>query len=506
MAALNLQGVADVVWDLEVLNGDGQTVWQQRISSTQYGDSAGSASYVGPCDAAGDVAEPGVCDPTLLVCTNAHLAFPGDYATATTPCAVATQATDCAYTINYNMNDVNVYVVGVYDTAVTSPGAFGAIQPQIADLVPFQNPTWDDVVADNIRGDGDTITPLNRNFECKENQDVFVQFDVALMRPAQQGFFDIAVNFNSIFCSAKFDCAYEAAAAAGSCSAGACAAGTFHKDYPLTSTCTADSDCVVRSDINLLHTATSGRSTTFVLGFACTAGADTATTGTGDRSTQLYLDNLTLYCGADGADTDTLGDTIFYINTSQDNDGNLCTAGSMGACDNVSTTNNSFAGSATHVAAAGTYFYQAAVYSGSEQLPATTGSYNKAYWNVALGVIKPAATAAATKCTLRTKGTADDPANFGDLVYQNAIANGAVYPYLEWDIDFATCGAEPLMFGVTDAMVSTAYTGTTLEDRDGDNVIEATNQPWSGTAYTGSGNGEDDLYFDNASAIANPTN
>jgi hypothetical protein len=53
VAALNLQGVGDVVWDVEVVNGadPAQVVWQRRLASSGYGDGAGSASYVGPCDA-----------------------------------------------------------------------------------------------------------------------------------------------------------------------------------------------------------------------------------------------------------------------------------------------------------------------------------------------------------------------------------------------------------------------------------------------------------------------
>jgi len=45
--------VGDAVWDLQVVNSDTPPVpvWQQRITSSEYGDSVGNASYVGPCDA-----------------------------------------------------------------------------------------------------------------------------------------------------------------------------------------------------------------------------------------------------------------------------------------------------------------------------------------------------------------------------------------------------------------------------------------------------------------------
>jgi len=41
---------------------------------------------------------------------------------------------------------------------------------------------------------------------CTENTDTLVTYNLAIMRDADQGFFDIAVNFEDIFCSAKVDC------------------------------------------------------------------------------------------------------------------------------------------------------------------------------------------------------------------------------------------------------------------------------------------------------------
>ena len=151
IAALSLAGVGDVVWDVEVVNGRAptpDTVWQRRLSSSAYGDGAGSASYVGPCDA----------DPAVAGHT------------------------------------VRVWVVGVYSSPVTSLGAFargapgGAAGPALA----FHNPT--------------AAAPLEREVVCQPDADVPVRFDVALLRPAAQGFFDVAVSFDDVFCSAKLDC------------------------------------------------------------------------------------------------------------------------------------------------------------------------------------------------------------------------------------------------------------------------------------------------------------
>ena len=75
-----------------------------------------------------------------------------------------------------------------------------------------------------------------------ENTDVAVQFDITMARQADQGFFDVAVQFKDIFCSAKLDCQ------------------------------NADG-----SDLELLHTPAGARDMTVVLGFACT-GSLTGTT------------------------------------------------------------------------------------------------------------------------------------------------------------------------------------------------------------------------------------
>ena len=52
-------------------------------------------------------------------------------------------------------------------------------------------------------------TPLARSTTCAPNADTPVRFDITLMRRAEQGFFDVAVAFSDIFCSAKFDCRGE---------------------------------------------------------------------------------------------------------------------------------------------------------------------------------------------------------------------------------------------------------------------------------------------------------
>ena len=95
---------------------------------------------------------------------------------------------------------------------------------------------------------------ITRTVTCLADADVSVTFDITVMRAAQQGFFDIAVDLEDVFCSAKLDC------------------DTTHA-FPGFAT-----------------------DTTVVLALVCTAGPDTATT--------LYLDDLDVTCGAATASVD----------------------------------------------------------------------------------------------------------------------------------------------------------------------------------------------------------
>ncbi len=82
---------------------------------------------------------------------------------------------------------------------------------------------------------------------CRPNADSPVDFNLTLMRSAEQGFFDIAVEFEDIFCSAKVDCARDLLFNGGS------------------------------------------RDDTLVMAFACTAGPG--------ADTHLYLSDVHLVCG-----------------------------------------------------------------------------------------------------------------------------------------------------------------------------------------------------------------
>lgn len=94
---------------------------------------------------------------------------------------------------------------------------------------------------------------------CVDNADVPVTFTLTVMRRASQGFFDIAVNFSDLFCSAKFDCK-------------------------------RDVDGVETPLLLAFDPSTGERVDTAVLGLACTGGPDS--------DTHVYLQNPVLDCGS----------------------------------------------------------------------------------------------------------------------------------------------------------------------------------------------------------------
>ncbi len=107
----------------------------------------------------------------------------------------------------------------------------------------------------DLAGTFQNPTPVFRDFECLENQDTFVEFNLTIMREANQGFFDIAVTFDDIFCSAKLDC--------------------------------LDAD---DAPLELLFDGAE-RAQTVVMAFACTAGLN--------ESTTLYLSDVAIRCAGD---------------------------------------------------------------------------------------------------------------------------------------------------------------------------------------------------------------
>ncbi|HRE88285.1 MAG TPA: fibrinogen-like YCDxxxxGGGW domain-containing protein [Myxococcota bacterium] len=99
--------------------------------------------------------------------------------------------------------------------------------------------------------------PLVATARCLPNADAPVVFDLVIARSASQGFFDVAVEFDDIFCSAKLDCERS-------------------PGVPL----------------ELLTDALGVRALTAVVGFTCTAGDD--------ADTWLWMDRLVVTCEGGG--------------------------------------------------------------------------------------------------------------------------------------------------------------------------------------------------------------
>jgi alpha-tubulin suppressor-like RCC1 family protein len=126
--------------------------------------------------------------------------------------------------------------------------------------------------------------------DCVENADTPVVFNLTVLSPARQGFFDIAVNFEDVFCSAKLDTCYG---------------GT--PVYP-------------DDAIELLFDEDGMRGHTAVAAVACTAGPGN------DIDTTLYHSLFVVECG------DPTTPTIYSLNISEaSTPGNLARGTDPGA-------------------------------------------------------------------------------------------------------------------------------------------------------------------------------
>jgi len=310
-APLSLPGVEDGCYALTVKNAS-ETVWSKaHICGHSYGAGA-SVSYVGPCDASGT----GLHSVELVV---EGLCSGG-------PC-------------------VDANADGVWDN----------------DMGSYSNPC-------------PAGTPcIQTNIACSENADTRVTFDLAVMREANQGFFDIAVSFNDIFCSAKLDCAYPG------------------------ETASPDDDVEIR----LLHDADGQRGRTAVIGFACT-------TGTGDDETVLALTDVYVSC----YDFDWSSATI-----NPDQDGNV---------DIAAMIDNGEASDPPPI-------FAAQISRGTEALGSGGASANMVYWNIMLGYNDiPDENEDEAGCSVFLEGTALDGAD--DNAAIPATPSGVTYPIIVWNV------------------------------------------------------------------------
>ncbi len=325
VSPLTLPNVLDACYTLEVHNDAGALVWsQEHVCSSQFGNGLGAITYIGPCDATDNDETAGTHNTVTLALENLYTqtADPADL----TAGAIADDEWDnpCG---------------GYFDGSPVDPDS-------------------DDVAGPNADGHG----PCQLVYECLENEDVLVEFNLTIMRDANQGFFDIAVNFEDIFCSSKVDCTYDEAGA---------------------------------DPIELLHNpgAGNGRDQTVVVGRACTAGADAT-------ATFLHVSQTAIVCGHNGETAPIEGATLVeYLSI-------LAALGSGGNTqlvvqfdpasgdgnqdqDNLTVWGPGTGGTlevldpAPDVSAV---FFQNANYSGTEALTDELGnSYNKVYLNEAIG-------------------------------------------------------------------------------------------------------------------------
>ena len=205
VAPLDLEGIADACYSVRVLNrpvsglGTAGTVWSRtNVCSVQFGNNSGDVTYIGTCDA-----------------SDQNLTLAGIQ----------------------NTNTVELVIENICTGLCSTPAN------RLADPADYRNPC-------------PTTAPCRLERPCNENADVLVEFNLTLLRSAVQGFFDIAVNFEDIFCSAKFDCS----------------------DEPGLLFDPADVDA--------------GRQLTFIGAVVCTAGVGSA----GITATNLYLSDLSIQC------------------------------------------------------------------------------------------------------------------------------------------------------------------------------------------------------------------
>ena len=203
--------------------------------------------------------------------------------------------------------------------------------------------------------------------ECRENEDAAVAFNLTVVRDAKQGFFDIGVDFDDIFCSAKLDC----------------------RD-------------------GLLHDPTSGeRGMTAVIAFACTAGP---IRGDDDPGTTLYMNDVRVECtGAQPGPGDrTTGEAAtrtYYVRP------------------------NLGAGQHGPVPSDAPVFFQTAIYTGHEQLPGVDKCYWNNAIGLDPSALGPSCTlhlrATAANGTLADNETPADATRYPVIVWDVPLTDGS---------------------------------------------------------------------------------
>ncbi|HRE90996.1 MAG TPA: SUMF1/EgtB/PvdO family nonheme iron enzyme, partial [Myxococcota bacterium] len=209
VAPLELSGVVDACYSLTVLDESNSPVWSRNnLCASQFG-AAGGLSFVGPCDTT-DLDQDGLAENTVVL------------------------TIDGLYRVGASAEDPDAPPVPLSDF----------IDPCAAPHSP----------------EGCRQVAI-----CRKNGDTPVAFDLVVMRRANQGFFDVAVALDDIFCSAKVDCEVPA-----------------RGDEPAR-------------PLELVFDPQSGeRVPTAVWALSCTDGDGGASAA---ERTHLYMDRVVLRCG-----------------------------------------------------------------------------------------------------------------------------------------------------------------------------------------------------------------
>ena len=219
VAPLDLEGVNDACYSFEVKNGLDQRVVARGSAQDPGGTGvSGQNGDGGPSGLSGREANP--------LCSS-RFGDGGGAISYVAPCDASPGSED--------------HTVTLWVNAVCQSGSIAD-----NDCVPmygYQNPC----------GNAGCVV----NTTCVEDSDVPVQFNFTIMASAKQGFFDIAVRFDEVFCSAKLDTCYEDG-----------------------------------GQINLLFDDSGNEAHTAVAAIACTAGTEALTT-------HLYHTTFKVTCGED---------------------------------------------------------------------------------------------------------------------------------------------------------------------------------------------------------------
>jgi hypothetical protein len=221
VAPLDLEGVNDACYSFEVKNGLGQRVVARGrdligVTGPDGVDVSGQNGDGGPSGLTGREANP--------LCSS-RFGDGGGAISYVAPCDASPGSED--------------HTVTLWVNAVCQSGSIAT-----NDCVPmygYQNPC----------GNAGCVV----NTTCVEDSDVPVQFNFTIMASAKQGFFDIAVRFDEVFCSAKLDTCYEDG-----------------------------------GQINLLFDDSGNEAHTAVAAIACTAGTEALTT-------HLFHSTFQVVCG-----------------------------------------------------------------------------------------------------------------------------------------------------------------------------------------------------------------